>query len=121
VWFVSHVSPPQHASFYCSSRATLNVTRSIMASTGFCPSGRLFEAAACETPIISDSWPGLENFLTPGEEILVADSSEDVVNALLLNPEELRRVGRAARERVLAEHTAEHRGRELTGLLEAVA
>jgi len=121
VWFVSHVSPPQHASFYCSSRATLNVTRAVMASTGFCPSGRLFEAAACETPIISDSWPGLENFLTPGEEILVADSSEDVVNALLLNPEELRRVGRAARERVLAEHTAEHRSKELTGLLEAVA
>lgn len=121
VWFVSHVPPPQHASFYCSSRATLNVTRAAMASTGFCPSGRLFEAAACETPIVSDSWPGLDDFLTPGEEILVAGSSQDVVNALSLSPEELRRLGRAARERVLAEHTAEHRSRELTDLLESVA
>lgn len=121
VWFVSHVPPAQHASFYCSSRATLNVTRAAMASTGFCPSGRLFEAAACETPIVSDSWPGLDDFLTPGEEILVAGSSQDVVNALSLSPEELRRLGRAARERVLAEHTAEHRSRELTDLLESVA
>ncbi len=121
VWFVSHVPPPQHASFYCSSRATLNVTRAAMASTGFCPSGRLFEAAACETPIVSDSWTGLDDFLTPGEEILVAGSSQDVVNALSLSPEELRRLGRAARERVLAEHTAEHRSRELTDLLESVA
>lgn len=121
VWFVSHVPPPQHASFYCSSRATLNVTRAAMASTGFCPSGRLFEAAACETPIVSDSWPGLDDFLTPGEEILVAGSSQDVVNALSLSPEELRRLGRAARERVLAEHTAEHRSRELIDLLESVA
>jgi spore maturation protein CgeB len=121
VWFVRHVPPPQHASFYCSSRATLNVTRAAMAGTGFCPSGRLFEAAACETPIITDCWPGLDLFFAPGKEIFVANTSRDVVDALSLSREELRCMGRAARERVLATHTAEHRSRELTNLLEAVA
>lgn len=121
VCFAHHVAPPEHATFYSSSRATLNVTRAAMARTGFCPSGRLFEAAACETPLISDSWTGLEQFFEPGKEIAVAATSEDVVNFLSRGHEELERMGRAGRERVLEAHTAEHRSRELTNLLEAVA
>jgi spore maturation protein CgeB len=119
VWFVRHVPPSEHPAFYCSSRATLNVTRAPMADIGYCPSGRLFEAAACETPVISDSWQGLEEFFEPGKELLVASSSSDVVDALSLAPEELRRIGKAARERVLNAHTADHRSRELVHLLEA--
>jgi spore maturation protein CgeB len=119
VWFVRHVPPPEHPAFYCSSRLTLNVTRGAMAEVGYCPSGRLFEAAACGTPIVSDSWPGLDQFFVPERELLIVRSSDDVVEALARDPEELERVGRAARERVLREHTADHRSRELLGLLEA--
>jgi spore maturation protein CgeB len=119
VWFVRHVPPPEHPAFYCSSRMTLNVTRGAMAEVGYCPSGRLFEAAACGTPIVSDLWPGLDQFFEPGRELLVARSSDDVVEAMARNPEELERVGQAARERVLHEHTADHRSQELLELLEA--
>jgi spore maturation protein CgeB len=121
VWFVEHVPPPEHPAFYSSSKATLNVTRSAMASFGFCPSGRLFEAAACETPVVSDSWEGLDQFFKPGREILVASSADDVVNALELGDQELRHIGKAARERVFGAHTAEHRGREFLELVEAAA
>ena len=121
IWFVRHVPPRDHPEFYCSSRATLNVTRAAMASVGYCPSGRLFEAAACETPIVSDSWEGLSDFFEPGTELLTAESADDVVDALSRDPEELRCIGRAARERVLEAHTAEHRSRELVSLLEASA
>lgn len=119
VWFVRHVPPAEHPAFYSSSRATLNVTRSAMATNGYCPSGRLFEAAACETPIVSDWWEGLDEFFEPGRELLVAKSSGDVVNAL--SDGDLRQIGKAARERVLGAHTARHRSQELLGLLEAAA
>jgi len=121
IWFVRHVPPRDHPAFYCSSRATLNVTRAAMASIGYCPSGRLFEAAACETPIISDSWEGIEEFFEPGRELLIAESQDDVVELLSRSADELRRIGKAARERVLASHTAEHRSRELVSALEAAA
>jgi spore maturation protein CgeB len=121
VSFVSHVPPPQHPTFYSSSKLTLSVTRAAMAEMGYCPSGRLFEAAACETPVLSDSWDGLEEFFEPGREILVASSASDVKEFLALNPEELRSIGCAARERVLAEHTAEHRSQQLLSLLEMAA
>jgi spore maturation protein CgeB len=121
VWFVRHVAPQDHPAFYSSSRATLNVTRAAMANVGYCPSGRLFEAAACETPIVTDSWEGLDEFFEPGRELLVAESDDDVVEALSRDPEELHRIGRAARERVFAAHTAEHRSRELISELEAAA
>src|SRR5262249_7885726 len=62
ILFVRHLAPPDHAAFYSSSRITLNVTREAMAESGYCPSGRLFEAAACATPIASDAWPGLDHF-----------------------------------------------------------
>jgi len=121
VWFVRHVPPAEHPAFYSSSRATLNVTRAAMASYGHCPSGRLFEAAACGTPIVSDYWEGLDEFFQPEQELLVARSAGDVVSALSCGPEELQQVGKAARERVLGAHTARHRSRELLGLLEAAA
>jgi len=119
--FVHHVPPPDHATFYCSSRLTLNVTRRAMAEMGYCPSGRLFEAAACGTPLVSDAWPGLERFFEPGSEILVASSAEDVTAALALGPDELAAVARRARERTLDEHTADRRVDDLLTALDGVA
>src|SRR3954468_14896805 len=65
IYYVWHTPPPAHPAFYCSSAVTLNVTRGAMAEMGYCPSGRLFEAAACGTPILSDTWEGIENFFEP--------------------------------------------------------
>jgi spore maturation protein CgeB len=121
IWFVRHVPPPEHPAFYSSSKLTLSVTRAAMAEMGYCPSGRLFEAAACETPVLSDYWEGLEEFFEPGREILVASSASDIIDALALDAEELRRIGSAARERILSEHTADHRGEQLLQLLEVAA
>ena len=112
VFFVRHVAPPQHPAFYSSSHATLSVTRSAMAEMGYCPSGRLFEAAACGTPIVSDSWSGLEQFFQPEKEILLAAQPEHVSEVLSRPAPELQKVGAAARRRVLAHHTAGHRSRE---------
>jgi spore maturation protein CgeB len=120
-WFVHHVPPRQHPAFYCSSNLTLSVTRSAMAEMGYCPSGRLFEAAACQTPVVSDYWEGLEEFFEPAREILIASQADDVIDALALGSDDLRRIANAARERVLDEHTAEHRSRELVRLLEEAA
>jgi spore maturation protein CgeB len=117
IFFARHVAPPDHSAFYSSSRLTLNVTRRAMAEMGYCPSGRFFEAAACGTPILSDWWEGLDEFFAPGSEILVARSSEDAVAALRLPGEELKKISGAARERTLAEHTAEHRAKELEASL----
>jgi len=116
--FVRHLPPPEHPAFFSSSRLTLNITRQAMADMGWCPSGRLFEAAACGTPILSDNWEGLASFLEPGQEILIAETREDAVSALDLTDAELKRIARAGRERVLAGHTSEHRARELEILLE---
>lgn len=120
LYFMRHVAPPDHPAFFCSSRATLNVTRRDMAAMGWCPSGRLFEAAACGAPILSDSWPGLDRFLTPGEEVLLVDTADDVLAALDRDDAELRRMAARARERTLAEHSSAARARELIGLLETV-
>ena len=121
IWFVRHLPPAEHPAFYSSSRLTLSVTRSAMAEMGYCPSGRLFEAAACETPLLSDWWDGLDDFFEPGREILVAATAAEALEALSMPRDELRRIGSAARERVLAEHTADHRSQELIHLLEATA
>lgn len=120
-YFVRHVAPPEHPAFYSSSKLTLNVTRSAMAEMGYCPSGRLFEAAACGTPIVSDWWEGLENFFRPGKEILIAKSSVDSAEALNLDLGELHAISCASQERTLAEHTASHRASELVSLIEAEA
>jgi len=116
--FVRHLPPAEHPAFYSSSRLTLNVTREPMAALGYCPSGRLFEAAACGTAIVSDIWAGLEEFFTPGEELLTAATTADVLAAMDRSGPELARIGLAARERVLADHTAARRAAELVGILE---
>jgi spore maturation protein CgeB len=119
VWFVRHLPPAHHPAFYSSSPLTLNVTRADMARLGWCPSGRLFEAAACGTAVLSDRWEGLEAFFEPGREILLAGTPEEAVAALTLPREETARIARAARERALAEHTAEHRARQMLEILAA--
>lgn len=107
---IIHLEPKFHAPFYCSSRFTLNLTRKDMVAAGFSPSVRLFEAAGCGAAILTDTWPGLETFFVPGEEILVARSSEDVIAYLKhASREEAGRIGVRAQQRVLAEHTAEKR------------
>ena len=115
-----HVSPRDHSAFYGSSRLTLNLTRGAMAKTGFCPSARLFEAAACGVPVVSDDWQGLDAFFAPGAEILVARSTDDVLAMLELSPDALAAIARSARERVLGEHTAVHRAHELVELIRAI-
>jgi spore maturation protein CgeB len=119
IYFVRHIPPTEHSTFYCSSRMTLNVTRGPMAQMGYCPSGRLFEAAACGVPVLSDEWEGLEQFFEPGREIIMARSSEDAMAAIELPMDELERISQAARQRVLGQHTAEHRAIELERALES--
>jgi spore maturation protein CgeB len=121
IYFVQHLPPADHRAFYASSRLTLNVTRAAMARMGYCPSGRLFEAAACGVPVVSDRWEGLERFYTPGEEILLADGPDEVMAALDHSDAELRRIADAARERTLAQHTCHARAAELEALLDAAA
>jgi hypothetical protein len=101
-----------------ASGVTLNVTRRAMAEMGYCPSGRLFEAAACGTPILSDGWEGLEAFFEPGSEILVAHNTDDVIDALRMPEDELAAIARRARERALDEHTAGRRAADLEAALE---
>lgn len=119
IYFVQHMPPSEHPAFFCSSRLTLNVTRRAMADMGYCPSGRLFEAAACGTPVLSDAWEGLDTFFTPGHEILIARDPADSIAALEISDAQLSRITRVARERTLAEHTSEARVRELELLLES--
>jgi spore maturation protein CgeB len=119
IFFVRHLPPGEHPSFYSSSRLTLNITRAAMARMGWCPSGRLFEAAACGAALVSDSWEGLDSFFEPGREILVAETTKDVLRALELPASALNAIAQRARKRVLAEHTAERRARELIAALES--
>jgi spore maturation protein CgeB len=118
---IEHLAPVAHRGFYNAQRFTLNVTRDDMIRAGFSPSVRLFEAAACGTPIISDYWEGLDSFFEIGHEILVARSTHEATRILRETPEtERHQIGARARVRVLAEHTASHRAQELvSGLKEA--
>lgn len=117
---LDHVGPADHPGFYSASRFTLNVTRADMIAAGWSPSVRLFEAAACGAPIISDIWPGLESLLAPGREIVLAASTDAVLTALRLGETERDALAAAGRSRILAEHTAAHRAAELdTHLREA--
>jgi spore maturation protein CgeB len=119
---IDHVAPPQHPAFYSSSRFTLNLTRKDMVALGFSPSVRLFEAAACETAILSDAWAGLEEFLTPGEEILLPHDEYEVASILRQMPHsEAERIGRAARRRILEQHTADHRAVEFEAIVEGLS
>jgi spore maturation protein CgeB len=118
---IDHIVPADHASFYSRQRFTLNVTRADMAAAGWSPSVRLFEAAACGVPIISDYWPGLDALLPDGQAVLIARSTEDVVGALTaLGETERRRLGTAGRRRILARHTGVERASRLVTLLEAL-
>ncbi|HEV7663019.1 MAG TPA: glycosyltransferase, partial [Chloroflexota bacterium] len=116
-----HLDPAEHPAFYAASRITLSVTRQAMLDWGHTPSGRLFEAAACGTPVLTDRFPGVENFFEPGAEILVADQPQDVHTALDLSDAELRRIGAAARERTLSQHTGAARAADLLQACERAA
>jgi spore maturation protein CgeB len=111
---IEHLPPAEHPAFYCRQRFTLNVTRADMIATGHAPSVRLFEAAACGVPIISDRWTGLDALFKPGTEILTASTTQDVLHMLRDIPEERRKsIAAAARKAVLRSHTALHRARQL--------
>jgi spore maturation protein CgeB len=118
VKYVGHVYTADHNAFNCSPLAVLNVARDSMAEVGFSPATRVFEAAGAGACIITDAWVGIELFLEPEKEILVAHSGEDVARILRrLEPERARGIGQAARSRVLAEHTYAHRARQVEALL----
>jgi spore maturation protein CgeB len=113
---ISHLPPGEHAQFYGAQRFTLNVTRPDMKALGFSPSVRMFEAAACGTPLISDNWPGIETVFKPGSEILVASRARDVIEILSELPEDRRlSLSANARARLLKEHTPAHRAAQLEG------
>jgi spore maturation protein CgeB len=113
---IVHLPPDDHAAFYCAQAFTLNLTRAEMLAAGYSPSVRLFEAAACGVPIITDRWPGLSAFFEPGKEIVVADTPEEVV-LIISSISDDRRLGlsAAARQRVLQCHTADRRAKDLEG------
>lgn len=115
------IAPADHPAFYCSSRLTLNLTRAEMRRWGWSPSVRIFEAAACGAAIVSDWWAGLDHFLVPDSEVLIAHCTEDVLAALELSDAELRSIGEAARERILAEHTSAARAAQLEAEVERAA
>ena len=115
---VDHVSPHAHSGFYSSSRITLNLTRQEMARNGWCPSGRLFEAAACGTPLISDWWEGLDCFFDVLRDMQVVAKAEHVERALNMHDADLQESARHARERTLDEHTGMVRARQLLRYLE---
>lgn len=118
---INHLPPDQHRRFYSSQRFTLNVTRADMIQMGHSPSVRLFEAAACGVPVISDRWRGLNDVFTVGEEILTVENSREVSAILSEMDENTRRsIGRKARARVLAEHTSEKRAEQLVGYVKEV-
>jgi len=119
---IEHLPPHQHRRFYNSQRYTLNLTRADMIRAGHCPSVRLFEAAACGVPIISDYWTGLEEFFTLGEEILVARSRDDVLGYLRdLSEAERQAIGSRARQSVLSRHTAAQRAADLEETVHVIA
>jgi spore maturation protein CgeB len=115
---IEHLPPESHRDFYCSQRFTLNITRKQMQLAGFSPSVRLFEAAACGVPVISDQWAGLEQFFEPSKEILLASSSSEVLHILQHFPEDERlALGELARQRALKSHSAARRAEELESYL----
>jgi spore maturation protein CgeB len=119
IFFVRHLPPNEHPAFFSSCRLTLNVTRQAMAEMGWCPSGRLFEAAACGAAMLTDAWEGLDAFFEPGREVLVTGSAAGTTAALDLSDRELRDIGEAGRERALSEHTSDRRAATLEAEIEA--
>jgi spore maturation protein CgeB len=118
---IEHLPPSEHVAFYCRQRFTVNLTRAEMIRSGWSPSVRLFEAAACGTPIISDRWDGLSELLPNGDAILIADHADDVVAALSrIDDTASRQIGESARGIVLANHTGVARARELERTIEGI-
>lgn len=119
---IDHLPPAEHVRFYNEQRYTLNVTRAEMVRAGHSPSVRLFEAAACGTPIISDWWIGLDELFEPGREILIGRSAEEVMRWLKeTDGSSAQKMGEAARRRVLSEHTADRRAEQLEGYVNEAA
>jgi spore maturation protein CgeB len=112
---IPHLAPADHPRFYSSLNWALNVTRSDMVKAGHSPSVRLFEAAACRAPIISDSWPGLEQLFTANREIVIATSADEVLQALSMPEKQRKRMAAAGQARILAQHTSPHRAAQLEG------
>jgi spore maturation protein CgeB len=116
-----HLSPGEHAGFYSSQRFSLNITRAEMKRAGFSPSVRLFEAGACAVPVISDWWKGLDQLFSIGDEVLISEGAEDTLRYLRdISDGRRLAIGQAARERILAEHTPEHRAMQLEGYLKEI-
>jgi spore maturation protein CgeB len=115
-----HVYTTEHNAFNCTPLAVLNVARDSMAQIGFSPATRVFEAAGAAACLITDAWEGIEHFLTPNEEVLVARDGQDVADHLAaLTPERARAIGEAALARVMAEHTYRLRGAQVDKLFKA--
>lgn len=113
-----HLSPREHAEFYGAQSFTLNVTRDAMKRAGYSPSVRLFEAGACGVPVISDWWPGLDCIFRIGQEVLLAETTDDILRILQDMPEaERQTIAEAARRRVLTEHTPEQRALQLESFM----
>ncbi len=116
--YTGHVYTHQHNAFNSSPRAVLNISRQSMADYGFSPATRVFEAAGAGACIITDFWEGIDTFFNPGSEIWVAHTGDEVVSLLkLLDEEEAKKTGKAAMERVLAEHTYEKRAQLIDEIL----
>jgi spore maturation protein CgeB len=118
VRYVGHVYTRDHNAFNCTPRTVLNISRESMARYGFSPATRVFEAAGAAACIITDAWEGIEYFLEPETEVLVARNAEDVAEFVrALTPERARSIGVAARRRILSAHTYAHRAEQLEALL----
>jgi spore maturation protein CgeB len=114
---IGHVGTAMHNAFFCSGLATLNINRTSMASVGYSPPTRVFEAAGAGACLITDRWPGIELFLEPDREVLIANDGAEVAETLLrLTPERARTIAAAARQRILSGHTYAHRAREVDAL-----
>lgn len=118
---LTHVSPPDHPAFYSSARFTLNLTRADMVEAGYSPSVRLFEASACGACMLSDDWLGIDEFFTPGEQILLPRDEHDVADILLhLTDAERSRIGSSARERTLAHHSSDKRAVQFESIVSSL-
>ena len=116
---IEHLAPADHPAFYSRQRFTLNVTRADMVAAGWSPSVRLFEAACCAAPVISDPWPGIEDVFRPDTEIYIRSDSDGVVD--LIEIEDAHGVGECARRRALRDHTGLNRARKLATVVELSA
>jgi spore maturation protein CgeB len=120
VSYSGHICPRDHNAFHCSSRAVVNISRESMARYGYSPASRVFEAAGASCCIITDSWEGIEMFLEPGREVLVASSGDEVADHIRgLTPADAIRIGSAARRRIAAQHTYRHRAEQVEQVLDS--